>query len=253
MNVSATFSETVDPSTISESTFELRDSSNAIVSAQISYDSGAKTATLNPVSILSPVTRYTATIKGGANGVKDLAGNPMESDVTWAFTTTGLEYTIWNDGTVPQQYDAVSDDVPIEVGVKFRTDANGNIAGLRFYKGLANTGTHVGNLWDSSGVLLAEVTFTNELASGWQEALFATVVPIVANTTYVASYYSSSGYFAMDAGYFTTAGVDNGPLHALANGVDGGNGVYRYNASGFPDQSGSGRNYWVDVIFQPTP
>jgi hypothetical protein len=30
---------------------------------------------------------YTATVKSGANGVKDLAGNPLTADKTWSFST----------------------------------------------------------------------------------------------------------------------------------------------------------------------
>jgi len=46
--------------------------------------------------------------------------------------------------------------------------------------------------------------------------------------------------------------VDSPPLHALANGVSGGNGVYGYGASSvFPTQTWSTANYWVDVVFQP--
>ena len=52
-------------------------------------------------------------------------------------------------------------------------------------------------------------------------------------------------------GYFTSAGVDNAPLHALANGVDGANGVYVYGASAFPTQTFNAANYWVDVVFAP--
>jgi hypothetical protein len=174
----------------------------------------------------------------------------MSEDVVWTFTTSQAQsYTIWPAGTVPEQYDAVSDGLPIEVGVKFRTDIDGYITGLRFYKGLANTGTHIGNLWDMNSNLLASVTFTNETASGWQEVLFQTPVLVTASTTYVASYYSPSGYYAYDGGYFV-AGVDNGPLHALANGVDGSNGVYVY-GGGFPTSTYNSSNYWVDVVFQP--
>jgi Bacterial Ig-like domain len=43
--------------------------------------------------------------------------------------------------------------------------------------------------------------------------------------------------------------VDNPPLHALANGVDGANGVYRYDSSGFPTDTFRSSNYWVDVVF----
>jgi hypothetical protein len=251
VNVTATFSEAIDPTTISASTFVLYDPSNYVVPAGVTYDIGERTATLDPSTLLTPLTTYTATIKGGEGGVKDMNGNPMSTDVIWSFTTSQSQgYSIWNDGTVPQ-YAAVTDGQPIEVGVKFRADVDGYITGLRFYKGLLNTGIHIGDLWDGSGTLLASVTFTNETASGWQEVSFPTSVPITANTTYVASYYSPSGYFAFNKSYFTT-GVDNGPLHALANGVDGSNGVYKY-GSGFPTSSYNSSNYWVDVVFNTQP
>src|SRR5690606_218795 len=49
--------------------------------------------------------------------------------------------------------------------------------------------------------------------------------------------------------YFTTA-VVNGPLRALANGEDGGNGVYRYAGSqSFPNSNYQSSNYFVDVVF----
>ena len=40
-----------------------------------------------------------------------------------------------------------------------------------------------------------------------------------------------------------------GPLTALRDGTDGGNGVYRYGASGFPNSTFRSSNYWVDVVF----
>jgi len=138
----------------------------------------------------------------------------------------------------------------VEVGVKFRSTTNGFITGLRFYKGPTNTGTHVGNLWSSTGTLLGSVTFTNETASGWQQANLASAVAITANTTYVASYHTNAGGYAGDAAFFATAGVNNPPLQALANGEDGGNGVYQYGPGGFPSLSYNSANYWVDVVFR---
>jgi hypothetical protein len=64
----------------------------------------------------------------------------------------------WNDGT------------PVELGVKFKSAAAGRITAIRFYKALANTSRHAGNLWSKSGTLLATVNFNNETASGWQQA-----------------------------------------------------------------------------------
>jgi hypothetical protein len=78
-------------------------------------------------------------------------------------------------------------------------------------------------------------------------------VPIVANTTYVASYHTDTGHYAGDNWFFTNAGVDNGPLHLLRDGFDGGSGVYAYGASSFPSSTYSGTNYWVDVIFMTSP
>src|SRR5450759_801403 len=100
--------------------------------------------------------------------------------------------------------------------MKFRSDVAGAVTGVRFYKAAANTGTHTGNLWTSTGTLLGSVTFTNETASGWQQANFATPIAIAANTTYVVSYYAPQGHYANNTAFFTSAGVNNPPLHALA-------------------------------------
>ena len=51
-------------------------------------------------------------------------------------------------------------------------------------------------------------------------------------------------------------GLDTPPLHALATGVAGGNGVYGYGGAGtFPASTFQALNYWVDVVFsaQPAP
>ena len=145
------------------------------------------------------------------------------------------------------------DSSATEVGVKFYSDVNGFITGIRFYKGAGNTGTHIGNLWTAGGTLLATATFANETASGWQQVLFATPVAITANTVYVASYFAPNGHYADDVGYFASAGVDSPPLHALRNGVNGVNGVYRYGSrSGFPTSGYQSSNYWVNVVFSTT-
>jgi hypothetical protein len=94
------------------------------------------------------------------------------------------------------------------------------------------------------------VTFSGETSSGWQQANFDRPVPISANTTYVASYHTTVGRYSADVGYFSSRSVSNPPLRALSNGA-GGNGVYRYGASGFPNQTYQGSNYWVDVVFMP--
>ena len=198
---------------------------------------------------------YTATLQGGSQGVKDIAGNPLAANVTWSFTTTApmaCPCSLWNDTTTPAVA-AANDTSAVELGVKFRSQIDGYIVALRFYKGPGNTGTHVGKLWTRTGTLLTSVTFANETASGWQQAILATPVPITANTTYVASYHTTVGSYAVNSGYFSSSGFTNGPLQALANGADGSNGVYQYGASSFPTQSFNAANYWVDVVFNTQP
>ena len=137
----------------------------------------------------------------------------------------------------------------VELGVRFRADAAGQITGLRFYKIAGNTGAHTGHLWTNTGVLLGSLTFTGETATGWQTASFAAPIAIQAGTTYVASYHTAA-FYAVTRQTFATAGIDNPPLHALRDGVSGPNGAYAY-ASGavFPSQGTRSSNYWVDVVF----
>ena len=61
--------------------------------------------------------------------------------------------------------------------MKFRSDEDGFITALRFYKQPNNTGTHVGHLWSGTGQLLAAATFTGETASGWQQVELPNPVP----------------------------------------------------------------------------
>ena len=134
--------------------------------------------------------------------------------------------------------------------MKFRADEDGFITALRFYKQPNNTGTHVGHLWSGTGQLLAVAPFTNETPSGWQQVELPNPVAITKDTTYVASYYAASGRYGFSQGFFTQ-GVDRSPMHAPRDGLFGGNGVYRYGASAFPDQSFNATNYWVDAALRP--
>ena len=102
--------------------------------------------------------------------IKDLAGNALAANIVWSFTTgaDACPCTIWPSTEVPAVASS-SDPSAVSLGVKFRSDVNGFITGIRFYKGSANTGTHVGSLWTSRGQLLATATFTTRrlgLAAG---------------------------------------------------------------------------------------
>lgn len=252
--VHATFDKDLDPATVNGTTFQLLDSTNNPVNATISYDAPSRTAILTPSTDLNLASSYRPLVVGRVDGVKDAAGHPMRSSVLWQFTTAltpsgSCPCSVWNPGTVPSTIDS-ADAAGVEVGLRFRSDVNGFISGIRFYKGTANTGTHVGNLWTNGGTLLASATFTNESTSGWQQVNFSTPVAINAGTTYVASYFAPNGHYSVDDVLFAAAGVDTPPLHALKDGLDGSNGIFDYSAtSKFPTSTFRSRNYWVDVVF----
>lgn len=149
-------------------------------------------------------------------------------------------HTIWdastNGGT------QTVDDAPVELGVRFTSSEAGYITGIRFYKTDDVVRTYTGHLWDPAdpAAPLATATLITDNTIGWQQINFANPVATVANTVYIASYFSPGGYYA-----FTLDGMSgdvvNSPLTALEGSV--------YSGSGYPNQN-STANYWVDVAFQ---
>ncbi len=103
-NVTATFSADLDQTTVNASTVKL-EQSGAAVPAQLSYTAATKTVTLDPTSDLQAGQTYTATVVGGANGVKDTAGNTLASSKVWTFTvasgptTSYLSDLTWTSAT----------------------------------------------------------------------------------------------------------------------------------------------------------
>ena len=91
----------------------------------------------------------------------------------------------------------------VELGVKFTTDFPGTVTGIRFHKAAGNTGTHSGSLWTAGGTRLAQATFQDESASGWQHVTFSSPVAVSANTTYVASYFAPAGHYSVTSGGFS--------------------------------------------------
>src|SRR5829696_7195854 len=136
-------------------------------------------------------------------------------------------------GSVPVNPPAAS-AVATEVGLRFRANVAGSVTAIRFYKGPSNTGTHVGTLWDSSGRKITSVVFTNETASGWQQANIPLAARLTAGGSYVVSYLAPAGHYAADERAFGS-GVSTTSLYAYSK-KQGRNGVYRYGA-GFPTRS----------------
>lgn len=108
--VVATFSEAMDASTITETTFTVKQGTTLVPGA-VTYSSVDRTATFTPTNDISRSTVYTATITnearmatikiepsdlGDNTQTVDLttstikAGNTLAADKTWIFTTGGL-------------------------------------------------------------------------------------------------------------------------------------------------------------------
>jgi hypothetical protein len=201
------------------------------------YNASTQTVTFTPSTGYTGPDNFTYTISDGHGGTA--TGN-VDVTVTYPKTAQSLFYSsdtpaVTND----------SDASAVELGVKFTSDVNGTVTGIRFYKGSQNTGTHQADLWSASGALLATATFTNESASGWEQVNFSSPVSITAGTTYIAAYHTNTGHYADTSNYFT-ASHTNGDLTAPASGND----VYAYSSSdAFPTNTFSASNYWVDLVF----
>ena len=88
-NVTATFSEAMDPASVNTSTFTLSEGTGtAPLAGAVTLDVAGTTATLNPTANLKAGTSYTARI----NGAKDLAGNTVAAK-SWTFTTAAASTT----------------------------------------------------------------------------------------------------------------------------------------------------------------
>ena len=148
-------------------------------------------------------------VEGSAPGVFTYGSGVLFPTSTWnssnywvdvIFSPTTTQSSFWpNSATpgLPQVWNTSS----VYLGLQFYSDVAGSVTGIQFYKGANNTGTHVGTLWTAAGGKLASVTFSNETASGWQQANFSSPVRSPPNTPYVISYTAPNGAHAQDQDY----------------------------------------------------
>jgi hypothetical protein len=88
-NVTATFSEDMEASSIKDTTFKLKErGSTTQIPAKVTYDASTHTATLDPTDSLLSGRTYKAVV---TPRVKDLAGNRLDQDGA----TTGLQQKTW--------------------------------------------------------------------------------------------------------------------------------------------------------------
>ena len=249
--VTATFSRSMDPTSITSSTFKLYDPSGNVVPAAVTYDDTTHAATLTPNAQLLGGSTYAAVVAGS---VLSADGTPLSnSDATWKYTTSVCPCTLFPGVLVPATQNVPTrDGRPLpgpwsyEMGVKFAVDEAMRLNGIRFFKSKSETGTHVTNLWTTSGLLLASATATNETASGWQEATFASPPLLQAGSVYIASVNVNSFYNTTVGGLATQ--IISGPVRTVVGQL---NGVYGSAAGVFPTSSFNSSNYFTDVDVVP--
>lgn len=157
---------------------------------------------------------------------------------------------LWSTAAIPPN--SISDG-PVELGVKFRTDAPvRRILGVRAYV----TGPEPSSvtLW-SGGQALVTKAFTPSSGTGWQDVLFDAPVAVTPGATYIASYHAVTGYAYEHQGLADARSTKH--VTALASDVDfglgQGNGVFCYgSAPCAPTDSFDASNYWVTPLWDGT-
>ena len=165
------FSEALSASSINTNTLILRDASNALVPAAVSYNASTFTAVLTPATPLAYAAHYTATVKGGSGGVTDWAANPLASDFIWSFNTESAPpYRIGNtnDGSLTDYL--WSGGAWINAG-RFQAASNVTVttmqAKVSAVPGRYKCAIYTDNSGQPSRLLRSTVEVTNP-ATGWQ-------------------------------------------------------------------------------------
>ncbi|WP_209305577.1 DUF4082 domain-containing protein [Microbacterium sp. dk485] len=214
----------------------LRGPGDSPVAGESAYDAATGALVFTPAEPLEWSRSYTATVTAPGRAV---------DGGTWSFTTVREPGEVQVHSLLGQatpQHPWWDDTNEAQVATRFLVAAPGEVTGVRFYKGAANTGVHTGYLWDPAGNRIAEVAFADETAEGWQTALFASPVPLEAGVEYRVGLHSTTGRYAIDFDGFG-AQTTTGPFTVPANGS-----AFTYGRS-YPVQL-STHNYWVDVLFE---
>ena len=236
------------------------DSGGGVVAGvEVSTDGGSTWHPVTTMSADSTSVTWSYTWSAAGSGAVTLKSRATDDDGNTETPGAGVAVTVncpcgvFGSNYTPATTSA-ADTSAYELGMKFQSSVAGWVAGVRFYKGSGNGGTHTGSLWSASGTLLATGTFTNETASGWQSLQFTNAVQISANTTYVVSYWDPDGHYGPDPELFDWP-LNTPPLTAVQSNyvtAGGGNGVYDPGGQGFPTLQSDGSSYAVDVIFDTT-
>ena len=163
--ITATFSEAMDPATLTGTTFTLQQNSTS-VTGLVSYTNG--TATCSPATSLLTNTTYTATLTTGA---QSLSGAALAASFVWSFTTSAS-----SDDTLPTVSLTIPTNAATHVAINRQLAAT-------FSKAM-NPATFTTDTFtlEQGGL---SVTGVVSFVSG--TAIFAPATDLKTNTTYTAT------------------------------------------------------------------
>jgi hypothetical protein len=248
-DVRATFSQRLDPASVTTATVTLSPPSGGPVAATVSYDDATRTVRLVPSSNLAADTVYTARI---TTDVRSNDGAALASDVTWSFTTTQCPCSLFPSTLTPVVTNASTRDGRTttgpwtrELGVKVEVTSPVQLTAVRYYRASSETGSHTGRIWTAAGSLLGSVTFQSDAGGGWKQQALSSPIALMPGQVYVVSVGFNTYYSATQFGLQTQ--VVDGPLRSVAVAT---NGVYSDAAGVFPTSSYRSSNYFVDLVVE---
>ncbi|MGC2466317.1 MAG: Ig-like domain-containing protein [Candidatus Acidiferrum sp.] len=259
--ISATFSTSMDPATISASgTFAVVETvGGAAVPGSVTYDTASKTAIFTPTANLAASTQYTATITRAA---KSLTGIAMAANFVWTFTTGATANAVAPTITATNPASAAL-NVPVNktINATFSTAMNPTtITNATFTLAVAGVGgapvdgtvvydpaSHIATFIPAANLAAGTqytATISNLVADLFGNALVAGAAPNPWSFTVGASVLSAApnlGAASTFAAFGGGAGITNMGINTVINGNIGTTGVST-SMTGFHDV-GAGCTY----------
>jgi Domain of unknown function (DUF4082)/Bacterial Ig-like domain len=246
--ITAKFDRALDPPSVNAQTVTLSGPGGP-VQASVAYADSTHTVTLTPAQPLAVGTQYTATLTTGVLAIDD---TPLPAPITFGFTTVVGPFSLFAASLAPvSTHNPVKDGrggagpFSYEMGVKVQALSQLQLTAIRFYKDAAETGTHTGRVWNASGQVIGQTTFTGESASGWQQQSLGSPVTLQPGQVYTVSVGLNAFFDLTQLGL--QAQITSGALQSVA---DGKNGVFGSAAGVFPTSTYKSSNYFVDLVAQ---
>jgi hypothetical protein len=196
--VNATFSEAMDPNSVSATNFSLTSILGGSVAGIVSINPLNDVATFTPSANLSTNTLYTATVVAGSAGVTDLAGNLLApANKVWSFTTAATATTqplvVLNMadpfGTFGGSAGMTNMGISTVINGDIGTIATGTSSITGFHDALnvyTETGSNIGNVTKKIYTCTNSTTGSNVAGPSAPDCAIATQARLDAETTFLA-------------------------------------------------------------------